>query len=53
MDSPTGPEVGLLEVIVTTADVLPPSTFGAGKELSVGVRALSTKPADEVEIESG
>jgi hypothetical protein len=27
--------------------------FGACKELSVGVRALSTKPADEVEIHAG
>jgi hypothetical protein len=28
------------------------SDFGACKELSVGVRALSTKPADEVEIQA-
>jgi hypothetical protein len=43
----------LSEVIVTTGDVMSPSTFGAFKDLSVGVRALSTKPADEVEIDAG
>jgi hypothetical protein len=46
-------EVGLSEAIVTTGDVISPSTFGYCKELSVGVRALSTKPADEVEIDAG
>jgi hypothetical protein len=46
-------QVGLSEVIVTTGHVISPSTFGACKELSVGVRALSTKPADEVEIDAG
>ena len=29
------------------------SGSGACKELSVGVRAISTKPADEVEIDAG
>jgi hypothetical protein len=33
--------------------LISPSTFGACKELSVGVRALSPKPADEVEIDAG
>jgi hypothetical protein len=43
----------LSEVIVTTGHVISPSTFGYCKELSVGVQALSTKPADEVEIDAG
>src|SRR5580692_11981991 len=33
--------------------LISPSIFGACKELSVGVRALSTKLADEVEIDAG
>jgi hypothetical protein len=47
------PRVGLSEVIVATGDMISPSTFGARKELSVGVRALSPKPANEVEIDAG
>jgi hypothetical protein len=32
--------------------LISPSTFGACKELSVGVRALSPKPADEVKLDA-
>jgi hypothetical protein len=33
--------------------LISPSNFGACKELSVGVRALSPKPLDEVELDAG